>query len=105
MIEVLDARRIEFVHKHHVMHGRRSDHFPPEFHARLTPEERVQTLWWEGSFEFGERVMMGADEVDPYLADLVARHRGPQTRRRRRGLLGRLRAAPWRPRGRRVRAP
>jgi len=94
LIEVLDDGRIEFVFKHHVMHGRRSDHFPPDFHASLAAEDRVQTLWWERSFDFGERVLMSADEVDPYLADFVARHRGPEPQPKRRGLLRRLTAEP-----------
>ncbi len=93
LIEVLDHRRIEFVLKHHVMHGRPSDHFPPGFSSLLAPKERVLTLWWEGSFDFGERVLMGADELDPYLAEFVAQHRGPKPRRQRRGLLRRLTAA------------
>ena len=29
------------------------------------------TLWWEGAFEFGERVFIAAEELDPYLADFV----------------------------------
>jgi SAM-dependent methyltransferase len=64
--------RIEFVFKHHVMHGRASDHFPEGFQETLSPEERVETLWWEGSFEFAERVMTSAEELDAYLADFVA---------------------------------
>jgi SAM-dependent methyltransferase len=63
---------IEFVFKHHVMHGRESDHFPAGFRDTLTPQERVETLWWQGSFEYGERVMHAADELDAYLADFVA---------------------------------
>lgn len=63
---------IEFVFKHHVMHGRESDHFPEGFQQTLSPEERVETLWWNGSFEFAERVMADAGELDSYLADFVA---------------------------------
>ena len=36
------------------------------------------TLWWEGSFEFGERVIVTAEELDPYLADFVSANRGRQ---------------------------
>jgi SAM-dependent methyltransferase len=71
LVEVADGR-IEFVFKHHVMHGRDSDHFPEGFRATLTPLERVETLWWEGSFEYGERFMQDADELDRYLAEFVA---------------------------------
>ncbi len=52
------------------------------------------SLWWEGSFEYGERVFVTAEELDPYLADFVAEHRGavrvPEPSARER-LLGRLR--------------
>ena len=72
LVEVT-GNRIEFVMKHHVMHGRETDHFPSGFRDALTPEERVVQLWWEGSFEFGERVMTGAEELDHYLAEFVSR--------------------------------
>jgi methionine biosynthesis protein MetW len=68
-------RSIDFVFKHHVLHGRDSDHFPPGFRDALTPEQRVQSLWWEGSFDYTERVLMSAEEVDSYLGDFVAAHR------------------------------
>ena len=76
--------------KPHLLHARASDHFPAGFHATLTPEERVAQLWWEGSFEYGERVFFEAAELDAYLADFVAAHR-PGGRRRGplRRLLGR----------------
>jgi hypothetical protein len=64
--------RIEFVFKHHVMHGRESDHFPEGFYDTLTPEECTATLWWKGSFEFGERVIDSAGELDSYLAEFVS---------------------------------
>lgn len=66
-----EAQRIDFVFKHGVVYAVEQAQFPPGFHATLSPEERVSSLWWEGSFEFGERVMMSADELDPYLADFV----------------------------------
>jgi len=91
---LIDVRpgAIEFVFKHHVLHGRRSDHFPSSFHAGLSPEQRVQTLWWTGSFDFGERVIVSAEELDGYLAELVSQH-APPRRRARRPRLPRLRPA------------
>jgi methyltransferase family protein len=62
---------IDFVFKHHILHGTDEDHFPLGFRDALTDEERVQMLWWEGSFAYRERVMVSADEIDPYLADFV----------------------------------
>ena len=66
-----DAKSIEFVFKHGVVYTAEAARFPPGFHATLTAAERVSSLWWDGSFAFGERVMMSADELDPYLADFV----------------------------------
>jgi hypothetical protein len=76
--------RIEFVFKHHVMHGRDSDHFPAGFYDTLTPEERVETLWWEGSFEARERFIEDADELDAYLADFVTAELRQRNYKRRR---------------------
>lgn len=64
---------IEFVQKYHMMNGRDFDRFPAEFLQTLTPEERVAQLWWEGSFEFGERYLMTPPEIDEYVAEFVAR--------------------------------
>ena len=72
----VEEDRIEFVFKHHVIHGRDSDHFPAGFRDGLPAEARVQTLWWEGSFSYRERVFVSAEELDPYVADFVARNRG-----------------------------
>ena len=67
---------IEFVFKHHVLNGRASDRFEAGFHAGLGPEQRVQTLWWEGSFAARERVISEPGELDSYLAGFVDANRG-----------------------------
>jgi len=99
LIDVTEGR-IEFVFKPHILHGRRTDHFAPGFHATLAPEERVQCLWWEGRFAFEERVFVGPGEIDRYLQEFVARHRPPAQRaaahpNRLAGLVGRARRR-WR---------
>ena len=68
---------LDFVFKHHVLHNRDSDRFPPGFQQTLTPEERVIAFWWEAGFDYGERVFVSAEELDPYLADFVSAHRPP----------------------------
>ena len=67
--------RIDFVFKHHVIHGPEINHFPSRFYSTLSEDQKAQTLWWEGSFQYGERVMLSAEEVDPFLADFVSEHR------------------------------
>ncbi len=89
LIEVV-GDRIEFVFKHHVLHGRSSDQFPEGFLDELSDEEKVETLWWEGGFEAVERVFMTAEELDPYLADFVSRELAARPKPQRRGLLDRL---------------
>jgi hypothetical protein len=67
--------RIDFVMKHHVVHGPEAVHFPASFYRTLGDEQKVQELWWEGSFEYGERIMLTAEELDPYLEGFVAANR------------------------------
>lgn len=76
LVDVSDGH-IEFVFKHHVLHNRRSDHFPAGFRDSLREELRVQQLWWEGSFSFGERLILSPWGLDNYLAEYVAAHCSP----------------------------
>jgi hypothetical protein len=77
---------IQFVFKPHALHGNEAAHFPPGFCDSLTPDERVQQLWWEGSFACSERVFTEPDELDAYLEEPVTGRGGPargwQARRR-----------------------
>lgn len=75
LIDVAD-QQITFVFKSHVLHARKSDHFPTSFWQSLSSEERVQTLWWDQSFGFAERIFMDGPSLDSYIADFVAEH-GP----------------------------
>jgi hypothetical protein len=77
----LDGDELTFVFKHHVMHGRSSDHFPLGFRNSLTAEQRVLSLFWTERFRFRERVFLDAPSLDAYLAGFVADH-GPVPRRR-----------------------
>jgi hypothetical protein len=88
LVDVMPGR-IEFVSKPGVLQGRRDCRFPAGFVDSLQPEERIQTLFWEDRFEFGERIMMTAEELDGYLEEFVAAHlpaAGLGSRLRRRGL-------------------
>lgn len=87
----LRGERLEFAFKHHVLHNRVSDRFPPGFQQTLSEEARVVQLWWEGKFDYGERVFTSAEELDPYLADFVASYRRPTRRRATSRLRRRLR--------------
>jgi len=77
-----------FVFKHHVLHNRESDRFPPGFRDSLSPEQRVLCLWWEGSFRYREQVFLDAPSLDAYLADFVAAHQAAPAPAPPRGALG-----------------
>lgn len=85
LIEVA-GDEITFAFKHHVLHNRPSDHFPPGFRDTLSAEARVLCFDWRDSFRYRERIFLDAPSLDAYLADFVAQH-GPRRRRRRRGRL------------------
>lgn len=76
LVDVGD-NRIDFVLKHHVIHRPEANSFPLRFYRTLGEDDKAQGLWWEGSFEYGERIMLTAEELDPYLGEFVA-SRWPQ---------------------------
>ncbi|HEY8000847.1 MAG TPA: methyltransferase domain-containing protein [Solirubrobacterales bacterium] len=84
--------RLEFVFKPHVLHGPEQFHFPAGFAERLSAAERVQTLFWEGSFGAAERIFTTPEELDAYLGDFVTASgsgSGPRRGLRRRPRSGR----------------
>jgi len=76
---VIDIKgsHIQFTFKSHAIHSSPDDHFPAGFWDRLTEEERVQALWWEGRFSSDERILL---EEDAHLSEFVRRElaRRPQ---------------------------
>ncbi|HEV3229545.1 MAG TPA: methyltransferase domain-containing protein [Solirubrobacteraceae bacterium] len=72
----VDDRGVQFVHKPHFLHARAGLHFPADFQAGLSERERVACLWWEGGFEFGERIFIDGAELDAYLGAVVAERLG-----------------------------
>lgn len=73
LIDIVDGG-IDFVFKPHILQGRRENHFPEGFWETLSPEQRVQTLWWQEGFDCRERVFYEDGELDRYLAEFVAAH-------------------------------
>ena len=72
-----ERRHLDFVFKHHVIHAPGPDHFAHGFHATLTDDQKVQSLWWEGTLTARERVLADAQELHAYLRDFVAAHGPP----------------------------
>jgi hypothetical protein len=72
---------LEFLFKHHVV-NRRGSHLPAGSVDALSPDERVQTLWWEGSFPVSERFLLTAAELDGFLQRAYRDATAGQRRRR-----------------------
>jgi hypothetical protein len=69
----VDGPRIEFVLKPHDLHFLAGATFPAGFLETLAPKERVETLWWEGSFEYGERIFVDEAAGHDHVSGLVSR--------------------------------
>lgn len=96
---------LELMAKPYSLHSSPGQCFPHDFWSSLREEERVQTLWWEGSFACRERIILDPRESEEYLAGFVAREmaaRGgapeaPAKGRSRRSLTRRIGARLRRP--------
>ena len=84
----VEGDSVQFVFKTHAIHSDPRYSFPSGFVDALSPEERVSTLWWEGSFDFSERLFVD-EPLDAFLSEPVRRE---MERRgvRRAGPLGRI---------------
>jgi hypothetical protein len=99
VVDITDAC-VDFTFKHHIIHGRETDYFPNEFWAELTPEQKIQFLWWEGGFEYNEKIHIGPGEIDDYFQSFVAENLRQWSRPRRRPLVARAAARTRRAFGR-----
>jgi hypothetical protein len=70
LVDITD-KHIDFFFKHHILHGKPAAQFPAGFVDDLAPEERVQSLWWEGSFTAAERSFARYEDTDDYLESFV----------------------------------
>ena len=74
---------IDFVFKHHIVHGEERFQVPTKIANALTHEERVQTLWWTNRFDVRERIQIGEQVVALACGDGTGR---PGDRTRTRGV-------------------
>ncbi|HYI38564.1 MAG TPA: methyltransferase domain-containing protein [Thermoleophilaceae bacterium] len=88
----LEGDRFDFLFKPHIIHSREEFWFPHSFWTGLTEEQRVERLWWTGSFETREVLLFGPGELDEDLAGFVSRHMPDRPPPPRRGLRQRARA-------------
>lgn len=62
LIDIGEAR-IRFLMKYHKIHSRRRYSLPESYIHRLTEAERVQSLFWEGSFKYLEATIHGVENI------------------------------------------
>jgi hypothetical protein len=72
-----DAPGIEFIFKHHILHGRPEMQVAPAARAAAPARDRVAWFFWQGSFRYAERIFVDPPELDAYLAEYAARHPAP----------------------------
>jgi hypothetical protein len=72
LIDVSDGE-IAFAFKVHSIHAHEDQFFPPGFWSRLSEEERVHSLWWEGGFSYRERTFEDEEDTHRELRSFVER--------------------------------
>jgi hypothetical protein len=70
----IESNHISFLMKLHSLHSHWRYSLPPRVHDRLTEEQRVQWLFWENTFSFGERIIHGDASQLAELESFVKRH-------------------------------
>ena len=78
-----EARTIDFLFKHHVVHAP-VNRLPAGHRETLADLERIQQLWWTGSFTARERIPSSMEELDADLRAVVERYAPPAAPDRRR---------------------
>jgi len=69
----VDGNKISFLYKHNRVHFYESDKFPRDFWVNLAPDEKVVSLWWEGTFDVEEKLYTDFDDLHADLEDFVTK--------------------------------
>ncbi|HEX4333753.1 MAG TPA: methyltransferase domain-containing protein [Usitatibacter sp.] len=70
----IEKDHVGFLMKYHSIHSHRRYSLPARVNRRLSEEDKVQWLFWEKTFTFGERTIHGDDEQRAELLGFVERH-------------------------------
>jgi hypothetical protein len=68
----IEGDTIEFMHKPHSIHSDWRVRVVPRWHAKMTDDEHLQGMFWEGDFSARERVVIGdypLDELEGRIRD------------------------------------
>lgn len=74
LIEIA-GNHVRFQMKYHMLHSHWSFSFPAAHARRLRPEQAVQWLWWDKTFECTETIINGLAEQERELTQFVQRVR------------------------------
>lgn len=69
----IDGNSVEFLMKYHLIHTHWRYSLPPSYLRTLSPEQRVQWLFWENSFTCSERIIQGTAGLIAELEAFVER--------------------------------
>jgi hypothetical protein len=70
LIEPLADGTLEFVFKSHVIDGRPDFQLPADAYWSAPEEARVHAVFWEGEIRARERIFIGHEEHDAYMASI-----------------------------------
>lgn len=73
LIEIV-GNHIRFVQKYHLIHSDFELRLPRKVEKKLSEEDRVAILYWEGSFTYEEVFLHGAKSITGELSGFVRRH-------------------------------
>ncbi len=70
----VEGKKISFQFKPAMLHAYRKFHFRKPFHKKLNPKYESVGFFWEGTFEFEEKIVIERDDVQKSLVDFKARY-------------------------------
>jgi len=71
----IEGNSVRFLMKFHMIHSHWRFSLPESYLRCLSEEERTQWLFWDGSFNYSETLLYGADEIAAKLERFVQRVR------------------------------
>lgn len=71
LVEIID-NHIKFTMKFHTIHSNYQFSFPPSFIKKFSPNELIDSLFWENDFTFEEVTIHGVENIHQELRNFVA---------------------------------
>lgn len=69
----ISGSHVSFLQKYHMIHADWRFHLPARYRKRITPEDAVTWLWWEGSFSYEEVEIHGLAAQEAELQRFASR--------------------------------